>query len=283
MKTKRNYGMIAFAFLFAILLSVSFISATTTLVLPAQDATITDPNIALNVTTTDNLDPGNLLLNISFYAQSTSTANSSWVLIGQNLNYNSTTSNNSQILVNLTDVIEDASDYIFNVTVSNSSVVIGTDTSTGVIVDNSAPTAPTLSPASNTVVSTSTTQTFTGTVTGTDTTSCTYTIARGGASSGNDFFSGTATHTGNSCTFSKAFTTSSDNGQWHYTITASDGLNTSSSVTNIYQVAIPANNGGGAGEDGGAGTSSEDSNSIWWIVGIVIAVLILGMIINKRK
>ncbi len=221
-------------------------SAATVLVFPATGASIAGLNALLNVTT----DSGLVAVNITFYAQSASTANSTWVMIRQILNY--VVVNNADITTRFnTTILEDASDYSFNVTVSNASTMLASVANTGITIDNSVPTIPTLtSPTNNNINTSKGTTTFSADVNDASTTACTYSIGRGGTSStSQDTISGDGTYSVGTCTFTRAFSTSSSNGDWHWIIIASDGTNTTSSNPFVYSVQI-------AGSGGGSGSSS---------------------------
>ena len=235
MKSKQ---LLLTAFVLALFL-VSSVSAATTLVAPITGATVGGLNVVLNVTSTDVLNPGSALLNVTFYAQSTLTANSTWARIGQVLNFNTTALNNTFTRFNTT-TIEDASNYQFNVTIANSTGVFATTVNTGITVDSGVPTTPTLtSPTNNNINTSKGTTTFSADVNDASTTACTYSIGRGGTSStSQDTISGDGTYSVGTCTFTRAFSTSSSNGDWHWIIIASDGTNTTSSNPFVYSVQI---------------------------------------------
>lgn len=282
MERKKSL-IFASVFLFLFMFSILSVSATTTINTPSASSTI-GGSTAFNVTVTDGTVPERENLNLTFYLKSSLTANNTWAVIGTNNSLNFTlTANQSITTINLAGLIEDANDYILNVTVKNSTgSIIGSDTNTGMIVDQTVPQTPTLSPASNpsSPQTSSTTQTFTATVTGANTTSCTYVIARGGASSGSDYITGTATHSGNTCTFTKAFTATTDNGNWKWYVTASDETNSSTSATNDYVAQLTASNGGlPPGEDSsGESGDTAPSSGVWWIIAIIMVILVIAVI-----
>lgn len=245
----------------------------------------------------------NQINNCTLYIKSPSTANSSWVDMGTFLNTTLSYVNGTYN----TTYLEDSNDYTLNATCRNQSNDIGYKTIT-ITVDNTIPIAPSsLSPANNEVISTSGSQTFSSTVTNSKTTSCTYTIARGGATSGNDYTSGTATYSASTCSFTKTFTDSNDNGEWYWKITASDGTNTTNSATNIVSAQFA---GGGGGLPGtptqddqatcqslgsnyvwsngvcymvNSNPNSQSNNLIWWIIGIIIAIVVVVFIAKSVK
>ena len=189
--------------------------------------------------------------------------------------------NGTITVINLIGLIEDANNYIFNVTMKNATNtrIIAEDTNTGIIVDQTSPASPTLSPTSNTQITSFQTKEFTGTVVGANTTSCTYIIARGGASSGNDYITGSATHSANSCTFTKDFNATTEGGEWYWSITASDETNTSKSDSNIFSVQLPTSSGGlpQIKSSNILGTSGN-TNSLFWIIGIILLVIVIYFI-----
>jgi len=207
---------LAFALIF---LSISMVSAvdTFTLVSPATSGTMAGSAI-LNSSFTGYAHPADtFLVNITYYAQSASTANSTWVTLNSTNNVNLTASNSTQLTFN-TLVLEDGNDYIFNVTYSNITLLRGGTTSTSVVVDKSAPSTPTsLTPTSDV----DGIFTISSTVAGLNTTACTLNFI--GKNPGSASYS--MTHTGNVC--SRDFTGVPEE-TYIFTITATDGTNTSS-------------------------------------------------------
>lgn len=276
---KKNilFGLVFLLAIFAI----GAVSATTTLDAPAASATVSGATVNFSVTSDLAGD-----WNCTAYGQSTLTANSSWATLGGG----PTVANETATIWNITfdsSIIEDANNYIFNATCINGTDTEG-DTNIGITVDNTAPTAPTLAPASLTEITSSTTQTFTGTVVDATTTSCTYAIARGGASSGSDYISGSGTYSGTSCTFTKTFDGTDDNGVWYWSTTASDETNTTSSGQNKVVVSLPGSGGGlpctGDDCDEFIGDGDDGSNAFWWILGIIVAiVIVVALVMSARK
>lgn len=248
--------------LFAFML-VGFASATTTINSPASSGTVSGSFI-FNVTTTDVTEIG-IPVDVLIYAMSTSTANSTWSLIGQNssLNLSATDIVNNSLTSLSTSVIEDASDYIFNATIQNASsdTFLGDGTVSSVIVDNTIPTAPSsLSPTSS-----DRSVDFSATVVGENTTVCTLSFA--GTNPGSSSY--TMTHSGDECTHSL---TNVADGTYPFTITASDGTNSSESSETIVTVDEVTGTGGnntvGGASSGGLGLM---------IVAIIIIVGIIWM------
>jgi hypothetical protein len=250
-----------------------------TLVAPANGATIS----GLFTMTASNSSFGNMT-NCTFYAKSASTAQNTWLKINVISN---TTDNNATIggRTNTSSIFEDSNNYIFNATCMdidlNTSSAVGTAT---VTVNNGAPVIPSaLSPASSTIITSATTPTFTSTVSDANTTSCTYTIARGGATSGSDYFTGSATYSATTCSFTKTFSATTDNGDWIWYITASDGTDTAKSSQYTYQVQIPPSGGnlGVAEELQQEATTTQDYTLIW-IMGIVVVIITITIILKRK-
>ncbi len=249
-------------------------------------------------------------INCSFYLKSVGlTANTTWTPIG---NVKNNTKSITNFSYNTANKFEDGNDYYLNATCFNTSVDIGYAIIT-ITIDNTIPTTPTtLSPASNTLITSTTAQTFTGTLVNTSTTSCSYTIARGGADSGNDYTSASGTFTGTGCSFSKTFTDTLDNGLWYWTLIASDETNTSRTASQILNVQIPPTGGnicvstGGQNGDNGCVCQSgyvytEDgcvtsacandptqcnvppanTSYVFWVV-LVVVIVILVILFKRR-
>jgi len=260
----RYLILLATIFLFSLTFASALTDSNVTLVAPASSGVLSGTTALLNATI--DSAPGENWTTAYFYAKSSSTANSSWSLIG-------TFSNDTEVIFNGTfnsNILQDANDYQINVTIFNGTHRIS-KVNTGVIVDNNVPTAPTLSPADLSSVTTATTQTFTGTVVDAETTSCTYTIYRGGSSS--DGVSGSGSYSGSSCTFTKAFLTSADNGVWWWTITASDGTNSTATSAKLNVNLVGSGSGSLVTYDG---INTGDSNNTFLIVlGILIVLFIV--------
>lgn len=231
---KREKIIFLFTALILGLFLISFASAavgTTTLSSPASSATINGTAI-LNATITNVANN----FTCSFYAQSTSTSNSSWVILASSVNG---TTINANTTFN-TKGLQDSNDYSFNATCSNNTNKWSGGVNTNIVINNSIPTAPaSLTPANLNVITASGSQTFSSAVVDVNTTSCTYIIGRGGTSTSSaDTTSGTATYSASTCSFTKTFSSSSDSGNWYWYITASDGSDTASSSVNNLQVQL---------------------------------------------
>jgi hypothetical protein len=261
----NKYLLAMYLLLGVALLSVANAEGSVTVVAPSGTVAGT---AVLNAT-------GTSILNCTFYAKSASTANSTWTAIGTFVNGTSLGVNGTYA----TGGLEDSNDYIFNATCRNSTNSIHDGVSSAVTIDNTVPQAPnSLSPATNTLVTSAGAQTFTTTVVDRNTTGCTYVIGRGGITAG-DATSGTATYATTSCSFTKTFSTQTDNGLWYWKVTATDGTNTTGSTINTMNVQIaPA--GGSLPGDGGD-TDGTSTPVIWYIVIAVGIGLIVWWIIKK--
>jgi hypothetical protein len=260
--------------LLGILFLLTVVSAVPTLVAPTNGGTLTGASAVLNVTNGTLIE----MLNCTWYASSASTANSTAVSLGSAVNATA-----SAKFINRTfasTILQDSNDYVVYSTCFNATTNQTTASATGVIVSNTNPTAPVLTPADQTIVRTAGTQTFTGVVVDATTTGCTYTIYRGGSSS--DGNAGTAVYSGTSCTASKTFSTTADNGLWYVTMTASDGVGTAS-TTNKINVILPGL-GGGHMASSTENSDAGDSEVSWivWVLIIVAIIVAIGFFINKK-
>lgn len=272
MINKRKDKILASIFLFTFLFSFALVSAVPILVSPATEGTLTGATAVLNVTNGTLTE----MLNCTWYASSPSTANSTAVSIGAQTNESASADH-----INMTfdsSILEDSDDYTIYAQCFNATSNETTASATGVTIDNTIPQAPTLSPSNFASRTTSGTQTFTGTVVNENTTSCTYTIYRAGSSS--DGVSGSGTYSGTSCTFAKTFSTTADNGVWWWTITASDGTNTTSSSTYKYNVNL-VGAGGGLAPLSISGDGQERNGS--WILWVIIILGISALIWKFSK
>lgn len=269
MGNKKNW-VFGLMLITAMLFSMMFVSAT--LVNPANSATISGTAI-LNATNSSLPD----MVNCTFYAKSALTANSSWTSLGT---FTNATANPLNINGTFASTgLEDNNLYMFNATCRNSSNSLTSSVGTATVtIDNTIPQAPSsLSPADKTSKTIAGTQTFTSTVTDANTTSCTYIIRRNKAVSGADYITGTATYSASTCSFTKAFSTSADNGLWSYTITASDGTNSTASADTDLNVQLP-----GAGGGYLPGTPSGqvgETNKQGFLVIVLVVVVLLGIIL----
>ena len=204
------------------------------------------------------------------------TANTSSKFLGTNT---SPGNDSVWVLVNLnTTLFEDGADYVFQANVTNdttgASGQVGNDTNTGVTIDNTAPTAPTLlrptlyQDDSNNI-------TIRGDVTGGQTTSCTLKINQ------KTF---TMTYSGDLC--ERRINIFQDIGESSYTyeVTASDGLNTSVTKANLniergsgsaVRLQIAQQQQDAAGQATGGGTN----RNVLFLIG---AAVLLWLVFGKK-
>lgn len=287
MQKKKLIGL-ALVMTFVLVSLVSFTSAIT-LLTPASSGKISGTywfNVSLNgADLVNQVGMWNCSINLK---SASLTANSTYTLVG-NLSTNVTNgigTNVSQGAFSLSNKYEDANDYIVNVTCSNDTTKFAQTTTSGITVDYTVPVAPSsLSPADLTQITSATTQTFSGTVVDNKTTSCTYIIGRGGISTDSaDTTTTSGTYSTTSCSFTKTFSDTDDNGIWYWRLTASDETNTTDSGVNTIQVNIPPVGGSGTPTTTGTGTTTSagvSSNTVLWIVGIIAGVIVLVIIVLR--
>ena len=204
--------------------------------------------VSLNVTLAGGVYMGTITVNVT--AKSTSTANSSWVILNASLQNNSigtlvscqtevTQSVNNRTCwygeMFLGKLVEDSNDYILNVSISNGTYVISKSI-TSVTIDKGLPPAPTsLVPTTNSNGSVQ----FSATVTNENTTSCTLFFQY--INPGSPSY--TTTYSTTSCV-----RTINNIPQQNYVwwMQASDGTNTTNSSSQTTIVDIPGNSGVGA-------------------------------------
>ena len=189
------------AFLFSMMSVMAMESANVTIVTPASSGALIGATAPFNISLVTGYEAENWT-SVRIYLQSAGlTANTTEALATDWV------ANETDLLLNGTldsTVFEDGNDYIFKAQLFNGTDYINV-TRTGITIQNTVPQAPSITTHSNhQVISTAGTVTFSFTVTNANTTSCTYSIARGGASSGSDYFSGTGTYSGSTCSFTKA-------------------------------------------------------------------------------
>jgi hypothetical protein len=256
---KKPIFLLSLIFLFSMLLigSASAITASNiTIVTPAASSTITD-QVTLNATIDGNDGAYTLAY---FYVGSSSTANTTWTLLGSTAN---DTLVGFYLDFNTSSTLEDANDYVFNVTIGNSTANV-TTTNTGITIDNTVPVAASSITPSDGSNNPNGTVIFTGTVTGSQTTSCTLEFQGtnfGGASQ-------SMTHSSNSCTLTLS---NVPDGSYQYLIRASDGTNTTDSSVQTLNVDIQSGSGGGTG----AGSGGASGNAL--IIIVVIGLFIWGL------
>ncbi len=287
---KKLNQLLLTIFLFSIF-SLGIVNSATTINTPAASSTVSG-STTFNVTFTDFVFGTNDFINLTFYAQSTLTANSSWATIGTNNSLNGTLlSNESITVIDLTGLIEDANNYIFNVTSTNSTggTVLSEDTNTGITVDQTIPQAATsLSPA-NRNEDTDGSVTFSGTVTGANTTSCTLRFNGITPPGGNGQ---SMTHSGNSCTLTLS---NIPQQTYNWYIRASDETNTTDSSAIDVTVKLTSTIGSAVGQaleqtgqikKTSTGFSiignGEGQISSGMLIGIIIAIVVIIMIVRRK-
>ena len=277
MEHKSSFSLMAFLIVISL---ITFASAATTINNPAASSTFGCTGV-INVTSTDVDDYENPI-NVTIYAKSTLTANTTYKQIAVNNSVNFTVTGNMSVgSFNLYGIIEDANDYIFNATLTNrSGAITGADTNTVIVVDCTVPQTPTISsPAESSSITSSGVQTFNYDVVGRKVTTCTYKLSRGGATTGDDYISGSGTHSGATCTFTKDYANTNDNGLWYHSVTASDETNTSTSSTSTVSVELVPGNGGLTSKQSKLLTNGSDYTG--WIILIVLAIILV--IIFRKK
>ncbi len=263
---------------------------TTTLIAPAEDGTVLG-SYTLNATMAST-DFVNLTTEwyCEFYASSTLTANSSY-----------TVGTTTGLLVNQTNdtakwfidvawdsadtpfTLEDDSTYVFsaNCGMANGTDIQDEDTSTGVTVDNSEPTAPSSLYPTEGAIYNYTGVTFIGTVAEENTSSCTLYFV--GNNPGTSSYAGTQTAGTATCT--KSFNTNYfAEGVYMYYMRASDGTNTSDSVKTNFTVDTP----GGMGFSQQQIEALKEANlkalgKIAISPVLMIAIVIVGYLVLVRK
>jgi len=277
MKSK-NMHLLGLMVLFVLSISFAFVSATTTIVAPANSATVSGSTL-FNITTTDATDSSADLVNVSIYGKSSLTANNTWSLLAQNNSLNLTDSGNYSINTIDLSVLEDANNYIFNVTIINATDggFLGSDTNTGVTIDNTGPQTPSITTHTNQqTITTSGTQTFSYTFTDANTPSCTYTINRQNSASDSKSALGSGTYLTSTCSFTKTFSDTTDNGLYYVVATASDETNSTASGSTIINVQLPATNGG---LPSGVGSTPDQQGKISIVLWIILALFIVALFI----
>ncbi len=264
---KQQTTNLFFVLAFFSLLLFSFASATLTTISPTTSSVLSGDEAFLNASS-DSLTS---IMNCSWYAKSTSTANSSYVLI--KLQANETT---EATYINSTfdsSLLQDSNDYQFysvcyNDTANETSAVLSSIT-----IDNTIPQAPSsLSPVTGTLYNKLSEKdiTFSATVSGANTTGCTLYFV--GTNPGSSSY--TMTHTGDTCTYSLTNTPEST---YSYYITASDGTNSTSSSTLNFQYRLPSTKAPVTTTTPTTPTTSTDGG-IPPVLIIVVVIGILGLL-----
>ena len=277
---KINKNRILTLVLVFAIMCVGLVSAVN-LVTPATSDVISGATASFNVTNETLIE----VLNCTFYASSTLTANSSAVSLG-------TLTNDTAGDVNIngtldTTVLEDANNYQIYASCWNATDQSNSSSNTGITIDNTVPTAATsLSPSDNSKVLNGSLD-FTGTVVGSATTSCTLEFVGIVPPGGN---SQSMTHTGNTCSLSL---TNVPDQTYNWFIRASDETNTTDSseltvnadvTTSAGKVAVLIEESGITSEGGAllsiAGEGEGKVPKIVWIIGVIA---IVGIVLYKRR
>jgi hypothetical protein len=282
MKNMNKKYLLTFSALFLLLFLIGSVSALSNAV--SSNVTITTPAVSgsLGGTTAKvncSIHAGYEAENYTrayFYAKSSSTANSSWALIGTTLNMSNFPRDFNKSLSTL-NIIEDSKDYSFNCTLWNGSTYIGA-TRTNILVDNTIPSAPTaLSP---TGTDTDGSLSFSSTIVGVNTTSCTLYFPR--LNPGRASYA--MTHSANACTYTLSSTPEQT---YDFFVMATDGTNATNSSTSTIRVDKQSSGGkiaqlinsGQATSKGGAsyaitgGINGE-------LLGIPIWILVLTLVVG---
>ena len=203
---------------------------TCAIIEPDSGDSIAD-NTVLNVSFTGG--EGNDTAQVSWYLSSPSTANSSASKLFYVATNDTGASANGSINFTFDSslVLEDSNDYTVTAAMNGTAC---SGSATSVLVDRTAPSAPTTSHTSGTTFDDKDTTTITYTVTGTDTTGCRIAFLSDG---GGIRFTGTntfaMTHSGDSCTYTVTKFAIPDS-TYNVYVQASDGTNTSTSVRRDY-------------------------------------------------
>jgi hypothetical protein len=245
---------------------------------PGASATISGATYVVNVTSAmDNLE------NCTVSASSTLTGDS---LAGTVFTNESADADFVNATIDTT-ALEDATDWAFTAECYNTTGDNENASRTGVTVDNTAPTTPTsLSPTTGTD---KTANSFSATVTGAQTTACTLTYW----STIQPSTTAAMTHSGNTCTHSLTL----PNADWQYTVTASDGTNTSLSATTNLKISSEGSGGGGGGTravtaekasvvdalQSGEPLSKNNKTKIFVVIGAVVLIGLHQGWFGKKK
>lgn len=213
--------------------------------------------------------------NFTLWAQSTSTANSTWVAVYTNHTNNVSATNKNLSFTFNSSVLEDAPNYDFNITchLFNDTVSdYNTSLVTGIDVDNTVPTAP------SSLIPTSDTDgifVFNSTIIGRQTTACTLSFI--GTNPGESSYA--MTHGGNACWYSIS---SVPDQSYRWYVTASDGTNTTDSSTQTTTVDIQSGSSGGGLTEKQI-KQAEGKQAGWgWIIGIAIIIAVFYFIFKKK-
>ena len=285
---KKTYNLLLASILVITLLSLFSVSVSA---IP-----LTATNVTINLPTTSALISGDQVFNLSLiagytdqnwtkiivYARSaalTANTTAAKAILTPSLSENTTALNFNGTLG--TTAVEDATDYTLTFALRNGTSEI--NKTVAVTVDNTIPSTPTLTPATNTIYPNGSID-FSGAVTATRTTACTLYF------DGTNYqgASHTMTHSGSTCTLSL---TGVPDGTYKWYIGNQDGTNTTNSATAEVHVDTTNSKPGIYGENvvvdsqGFVVTGTDEKTLPSWIVPLIvmIAVIGIGYWIAKRK
>lgn len=269
MEKKLNlFGILLFATL--LLASVQFVSSTATLVTPASSAVASGSAVVWNATNSSGFAN---MLNCSIYVSSPSTANSTAVNVST-----STNSSAASLFIDGTfnsNLIEDSNDYSVYASCANITHIENSTANTAIVIENTIPqAASSMTPADGSTDEDSSSVAFSGTVTNANTTSCTLFFT--GINPGSTSY--TMTYSASSCSYTLS-NPSDQTYQWY--IRASDGTNTTNSVTQTIHVQDDDFRGNPAGVNEAVQQQANKKNTTTWI--IIGVVVVVGFMIFKRK
>ena len=296
---KKQYiiyaGLLFLAIILIISIQLSLTSAA--LLTPSNDAIIsgrTSINISKGVQTSYN---GNWSCDL--YAGSTLTANTTWTRVNMSdgtsaLSIHNNTagaSGNGTLHINstfLSQTLEDANNYVFNITCMNNTEIIQVNTTTGITIDNTVPAAATAISPTGTQINK--TMTFVSTVTNSQTTSCSLRFV--GANPGSASY--TMVYLTNTCS---AQINNTPESSYQFYIRTSDESNTTDSAVQTIlideeDVSASARYTSQLIQEGkivskdGTLSIAEGNGQIskgTWAVIIIILVIIVAVVLARRK
>jgi len=212
-------------------------------------------------------------VNCSISFTSSLSGNTSGIII----NISNTTTLSASTTLAAAIVIEDATDYSFTPTCQDGATGenVGSAVSS-VTIDRTVPTLPTSVQPGTTEQDTDTLA-ISATVTGTDTTACTLTFETAIPAGGTRTVA--MTHTGNTCT--STFTGVAD-ASYGYSVTASDGTNTTSATTKVYTT-IQASGTGSGGVVIIPGDAPADGGVSGTSIAFLLIIILVGYMVFIRK
>jgi len=287
MKKQKFSLLFGITFVFALMFALTLVSATVTLVSPANGLVYSGDGLLINVTNSTAFAD---VVNCTLFGSSSLTANSTAVSLGVITNDSATFDYINGSIFNST-TIEDANNYVVYASCWSVNSTNQVSASNTITIDNSIPTASSsLSPTDNSVDGDGSV-TFSGTVVGENTTSCTLRFNGAIPPGGNGQ---SMTHTGDTCSLTL---TSIPDQTYDWFIRASDETNTTDSAEATINVDVKTSAGKaalliqqkGVTSKGGAllsvaGQNGNGNLSTGWIVGIIVVVmLVVILVLRKRK